>query len=250
MIFSVLSPRSARGFLRAVPPALLQAEPLAAEDPIAALPTESDTASMLQRTGTVVRKAQVFSSVSDLGCRASGMPADSRPYKHPVTPEISPVRRTTCGMHWSLLKLQRSKTADVHLCPEFLQNRQAFATPVTDFAWGRSSAAMMGTYTVFDPVRHVVVEKCQHHADLEALAALAVARAPFAVRSLQILTKPLDNLPRPQFVLAEYGRPAGERPLPWDLRPLQLQVRTTRHLPGQATDNAIRAMQQQFAARL
>eukprot|EP00439_Symbiodinium_sp_Y106_P038845 s1587_g4.t1 len=242
--FLRLEPSECPGFLRAVPPALLQAEPLAAEDPIAALPTESDTASMLQRTGTVVRKAQVFSSVSDLGCRASGMPADSRPYKHPVTPEISPCTPDNLRDALEPTELQRSKTADVHLCPEFLQNRQAFATPVTDFAWGRSSAAMMGTYTVFDPVRHVVVEKCQHHADLEALAALAVARAPFAVRSLQILTKPLDNLPRPQFVLAEYGRPAGERPLPWDLRPLQLQVRTTRHLPGQATDNAIRAMQQ------
>ena len=49
-------------------------------------------------------------------------------------------------------------------------------------------------------------------------------------------------LPRPQLILAESGRPADEHPLPWDVRPLGLELRTVRHVPSQPTNLAVQAL--------
>ena len=79
-------------------------------------------------------------------------------------------------------------------------------------------------------------------ADLESIVALAVARAPFEVQWVMVLTAPVDGLPRPQLILAESGRPADEHPLPWDVRPLGLELRTVRHVPSQPTNLAVQAL--------
>ena len=141
---------------------------------------------------------------------------------------------------------QKIKADDVEVVPAFLKDRRTFEQPVAHFLWGEMSQGQHGTYTVFDRIRHVTVEKCQFQADLESIVALTLARAPFAVRSVQLLTVPLEGFPKPQIVIAEIARPRGELPIPWDLRPIGLQVSTIRHMPQQDTGAAIRALQTQL----
>ena len=62
----------------------------------------------------------------------------------------------------------------------------------------------------------------------------AVRAAPFGVRSVQILTVPLPNLPRPQLVLGRDRDPANVMPIPWDVRAIGGEIRTINHLPGES----------------
>ena len=140
--------------------------------------------------------------------------------------------------------VQKLKADEVEYEPAFLRDRRVFGQPVANFLWGFMTQGNHGTYTVFDRLRHVTIEKCQWHVDFESLAALAIARAPFAVKSIQLLTKPIEGLPKPQIVIAELGRPHGELPIPWDLRAIDMQIRTVRHMSGQDTGEAIRHLQE------
>ena len=142
--------------------------------------------------------------------------------------------------------IQKLQTEKVEYDPAFLSDRRTFGQPVANFLWGTMTQGNHGTYTVFDRLRHVTVEKCQWHADFESVAALAIARAPFAVRSIQLLTKPIEGLPKPQIVIAEFGRPPGELPIPWDLRDIGMQIRTIRHQPEQDAGAALRDLQTQL----
>ncbi|CAE7213627.1 CACNA1S [Symbiodinium sp. CCMP2592] len=136
---------------------------------------------------------------------------------------------------------------NVHVYPAAFRDWKYFTQPVSTFRWGTNAHRGAHSYTVFDHVRHVTVEACFSGVDLESVVALAVARAPFAVYSLMILTAPLAGLPRPQIVIAEEPRRPGEFPVPWDIRPLGLQIRTIRHFPEQPTSDAIRELQTQLA---
>ncbi|CAE7779685.1 unnamed protein product [Symbiodinium sp. CCMP2592] len=100
---------------------------------------------------------------------------------------------------------QRAEAADVVYIPAFVREPSTYEQPVTDHQWGLTLRGADGSYSVFDHQRHHTIERCPLFADLSTIAALAISRSPFQVHSIQVLTAPLEGLPRPQLVLA--GRP-------------------------------------------
>ena len=209
-------------------------------------PTVSDQAALCE---AIPFPAKAFHHDHHRQVDNKSVPTDGAGRQTPPEPEADPPPiLTPIGMADALepTVCQKIKADDVEVVPAFLKDRRTFEQPVAHFLWGEMAQGQQGTYTVFDRIRHVTVEKCQFQADLESIVALTIARAPFAVRSVQLLTAPLEGFPKPQIVIAEIARPRGELPIPWDLRPIGFQVRTIRHMPQQETGEALRALQTQL----
>ena len=120
-----------------------------------------------------------------------------------------------------------------------------FEGPLSRFAWGGQSGSDEATvFTVFDHVRHVLVEKCAPDASLHDVVALALSDAPFQVGAVQILSDVLPGLPELQIVLSELRRPVDELPIPWDLRPIGEPIKTVRHRALQDSTDALLDVQQ------
>ena len=125
------------------------------------------------------------------------------------------------------------------LPPEF-RDEHVFTAPTSRFKYGQAGREHFGRFTVFDTHRHATVARGAANTDLHTLVAQAIVDAPFEVATVRILTSPLNNLPRPQFVLHEAGRPPYCMPVPWDLRSTHGVIRTTEHRGGQPLLDAVR----------
>ncbi|CAE7586002.1 CACNA1S [Symbiodinium sp. CCMP2592] len=167
-----------------------------------------------------------------------------QPVAHPPEvgdPPLTPGLALRDAVHPS--DAQKLAIEHVQIVPSAFRDWRYFDRIVTSFRWGTSSPNTYGTYTVFDGARHMAVEKCHTGADLESIVALAVARAPFPVSSLMVLTDPIGGLPKPQLVLAGQPQQPGDLPIPWDLRSLGFNIRTIIHRPDQPTSDALRSLQ-------
>ncbi|OLP93802.1 hypothetical protein AK812_SmicGene24245 [Symbiodinium microadriaticum] len=132
--------------------------------------------------------------------------------------------------------------ADVHagvpcgpeLLPVYLDNTRFQLGPACTFSWGFDEAAPNNAmFTVFDVERHWTIQRRDRADSLPSIVQAAVRAAPFGVRSVQILTVPLPNLPRPQLVLSRDRDPVNLVPIPWDVRAIGGEIRTINHLPGE-----------------
>ncbi|CAE7233802.1 unnamed protein product, partial [Symbiodinium necroappetens] len=120
-----------------------------------------------------------------------------------------------------------------------------FEGPLSRFAWGGQSGSDEATvFTVFDHVRHVLVEKCAPGASLHDVVALALSDAPFQVGAVQVLSDVLPGLPALQIVLSELRRPVDELPIPWDFRQIGEPIKTVRHRALQDSTDALLDAQQ------
>ena len=172
-------------------------------------PTVSDQAALCE---AIPFPAKAFHHDHHRQVDNKSAPTDGAGRQTPPEPEADPpLTLTPIGMADALepTVCQKIKADDVEVVPAFLKDRRTFEQPVAHFLWGEMAQGQQGTYTVFDRIRHVTVEKCQFQADLESIVALTIARAPFAVRSVQLLTAPLEGFPKPQIVIAEIARPRG-----------------------------------------
>ena len=120
-----------------------------------------------------------------------------------------------------------------------------FEGPLSRFSWGGQSGSDAATvFTIFDHVRHVLVEKCASGASLHDVVALAISDAPFQVGAIQVLSDVLPGLPALQIVLSELRRPVDELPIPWDFRQIGEPIKTVRHRALQASPDALLDAQQ------
>ena len=139
--------------------------------------------------------------------------------------------------------LQLVGVEDLHILPPDFRDEHVFAAPTNRFLWGRADRTFFGKFTVFDTHRHATIGQGTASTDLQTLIAQAVASAPFPVSAVHILTAPLSNLPKPQLVLHEAGRPLHCIPVPWDLRRTHGVIRTIEHKGGQSLPAALEATQ-------
>ena len=139
--------------------------------------------------------------------------------------------------------LQIIRVEDLRILPAEFRDDHVFNAPTSRFRWGVADREHFGKYTVFDVQRHVVVVQGLANADLHSVIAQAVAGSPFPVGTVQVLTSPLEGLPRPQLVLHEEGHTFPFAPVPWDLRRVNGAIRTLEHKGEQPLRTAMQQLQ-------
>ena len=158
----------------------------------------------------------------------------------PVTPTKAPGRPLVARSP-STIAMFRAEAIEVH--PPELRAAHVFSSPANMYTWGGSMGGTTGRFTVFDHLRHATVERCIASASLAEQIALALGSVPFSAGSVQVLVHTVPGFPVPQLVIGELGRPATEAPIVWDLRGIDEQVRTVRHVSRQQRTEALQLVQ-------